>query len=144
MVLDAADHDTWSAGSFFTHPVLAGLPAPLAHLPADHPAVWSAAAEPARGGGAGASARVSARESVGAAAPDSGVKISAGWLIRQAGFEPGFALPGSSAGLSTKHVLALTNRGGATGAQIRELADHVAAAVEAAFGVALRPEPILL
>jgi len=127
MVLDPGDHDTWSAGSFFTNPVLPALPAALAHLPADHPAIWPAGAE-----------------AVGAGAPAAGVKISAGWLIRQAGFEPGFALPGSAAGLSAKHVLALTNRGGATGAQVRELADHVAATVAAACGVALHPEPILL
>lgn len=120
MVLDAADPDTWSVGSFFTNPVVAALPAgPLAppagaHWPAELP-----------GGGAG-------------------IKLSAAWLIQSAGFGPGFALEGSSAAVSGKHALALTNRGGATAAQVIELARHIRDGVLAAHGVALHAEPRLV
>ena len=82
MVLDAADHDTWSAGSFFTNPVLPADAA--ARLPDDAPR-W--------------------------AQPDGTVKTSAAWLIEHAGFAKGYG--DGPGGLSTKHTLALTNRGGA-------------------------------
>ncbi len=111
MVLDAADHDTWSAGSFFTNPVV-----PDAQVPDGAPRF------PASGG----------------------VKTSAAWLIEHAGFAKGFALPGSHAALSGKHTLALTNRGGATGAEVLELARHVRDGVREAFGITLEPEPMLL
>jgi UDP-N-acetylmuramate dehydrogenase len=137
MLIDANDHDTWGVGSFFTNPVLPELPASLRHLPAGHSAIWPAET----GQPAAPSANANA---VGAAAPSAGVKISAAWLIGEAGFAPGFALPGSQAGLSAKHLLAITNRGGATGAQVRELADHIAAAVRDRFDVELHPEPRVL
>jgi UDP-N-acetylmuramate dehydrogenase len=71
------------------------------------------------------------------------VKSSAAWLINHAGFNPGFGLPGPAA-LSTKHCLALTNRGGASAAQIRDLARTVRDGVESTFGVRLEPEPVLV
>ena len=86
MVLDPADHDTWSAGSFFTNPFL--TPEQAAALPEDAPR-WPQ--------------------------PDGTVKSSAAWLIERAGFAKGHDLGGRAA-LSTKHTLALTNRGGATAA----------------------------
>ncbi len=113
MVLDAADHDTWSAGSFFTNPVL--TPADLAALPGDPPS-W-----PAPGG----------------------VKTSAAWLIERSGFARGYGLPGP-ASLSTKHTLALTNRGGASAQDLLELARDVRDGVQATFGVLLEPEPVLV
>ncbi|TNU73550.1 UDP-N-acetylmuramate dehydrogenase [Miniimonas arenae] len=115
MVLDAADHDTWSAGSFFTNPVLdAGA---SAALPADAP-----------------------RFPIG----DTGlVKSSAAWLISHAGFERGHGLPGPAA-VSTKHSLALTNRGGARAADIVALAREVRDGVARTFGVVLEPEPVLV
>jgi UDP-N-acetylmuramate dehydrogenase len=121
MVLDAADHDTWSAGSFFTNPVLSG----------------------------GAFARLTARAGiVGAGQPPSypaegGVKTSAAWLIERAGFGKGFGLPGPAA-LSTKHTLALTNRGGATAADLVVLARAVRDGVVDRFGITLEPEPRLV
>ena len=114
MVLDAADHDTWSAGSFFTNPVLAADAA--ARLPGDAPR-WPAA--------------------------DGRVKTSAAWLIERAGFAKGYGLPGP-ASLSTKHTLALTNRGGATANDLVALAREVRDGVRAAFGVELEPEPVLV
>lgn len=114
MVLDAADHDTWSAGSFFTNPVLALQEADA--LPADAP-----------------------RFPMG----DGRVKSSAAWLISHAGFERGHGLPGP-ASLSTKHSLALTNRGGACARDLLALAREVRDGVARAFGVLLEPEPVLL
>lgn len=114
MVLDAADPDTWSAGSFFTNPVLDEAAA--SRLPAEAPRY------PADGGG---------------------VKTSAAWLIERAGFGKGFGLPGPAA-LSTKHTLALTNRGGASAADLLALARRVRDGVRAEFGVTLEPEPVLV
>ena len=72
------------------------------------------------------------------------VKLSAAWLIENAGIRRGFALPGSAAAISSKHTLALTNRGGATAEQIAELARYVQGRVLAEFGVLLQPEPVLV
>jgi UDP-N-acetylmuramate dehydrogenase len=114
MVLDAADHDTWSAGSFFTNPVLGTAEA--AALPEGAPR-WPM--------------------------PDGRVKTSAAWLIEHAGFARGHGLPGP-ASLSTKHTLALTNRGTARAADVLALAREVRDGVRAAFGVTLVPEPVLV
>jgi len=118
MVSDAADHDSWSAGSFFTNPVL----------------------------DANQLQRVLAR--TGPEAPQypgpHGTKLSAGWLIERAGFVRGYPGAHASARLSTKHTLALTNRGDASAADLVALARDVRAGVRAAFGVALDPEPVLV
>jgi UDP-N-acetylmuramate dehydrogenase len=113
MVLDPDDHDTWSAGSFFTNPLLdAGA---AAALPGDAPR-W----------------------------PDASgrTKTSAAWLIEQAGFGRGYGT--GPARLSTKHPLALTNRGGASTEDLLALAREVRDAVRARFGVTLEPEPVLV
>lgn len=70
---------------------------------------------------------------------DGTLKVSAAWLIEQAGFNKGFTLNGRAA-LSSKHSLAITNRGNATSADISELADHIAAGVKAKFDIELKPE----
>ena len=116
MVLDHEDHDTWSAGSFFTNPLLSADDA--ARLPQDAP-----------------------RFPVGDA--QGRVKSSAAWLISHAGFERGHGAPGAAT-LSTKHSLALTNRGGATAADVVALAREVRDGVEQAFGVRLEAEPVLV
>lgn len=123
MVLDPSDHDTWSVGSFFTNPILPVDAAVALELPQDAPR-WEAAL-PGRAG-------------------ELGVKLSAAWLIEHSGITKGFALPGAGAGVSTKHVLALTNRGNATAADIQALASHIIAAVQGAYGVTLVPEPVIL
>jgi UDP-N-acetylmuramate dehydrogenase len=118
MVLDESDHDTWSAGSFFTNPVLDSAAA--AELPADAPQ-WPQA--------------------------DGRVKTSAAWLIEHAGFGRGFGaeLGDGAARLSSKHVLALTNHSGtATAADLLALAAVLRDGVREAFGITLEPEPVLV
>jgi UDP-N-acetylmuramate dehydrogenase len=112
MVLDSADHDTWSVGSFFTNPILPGSVA--AELPDDAPRF---------------------------AQPSGAVKTSAAWLIQRAGLSRGFPGEDAVARLSTKHVLAITNRGGASCDDVIALARQVRAAVLDRFGIELVPEP---
>jgi UDP-N-acetylmuramate dehydrogenase len=122
MVLSPGDHDTRSAGSFFTNPV----------LPAGQLAQVEAAAV-ARG--AGPVPRFEAGDGL--------VKVPAAWLIERAGFARGYGAPGP-ARISAKHTLALVNAGGATTADLLALAREIVAGVRAAFGVTLTPEPILV
>ncbi|HKR28489.1 MAG TPA: hypothetical protein VJS11_13590, partial [Acidobacteriaceae bacterium] len=68
------------------------------------------------------------------------VKIPAAWLVEQAGFHKGFAM--GAAGISSRHTLAIVNRGGATARDILALRDAIVTAVEAKFGVRLEPEPV--
>jgi UDP-N-acetylmuramate dehydrogenase len=74
--------------------------------------------------------------------PDGRVKTSAAWLIERAGFAKGYGQ--GAAQLSTKHTLALTNRGGASAAELLSLAREIRAGVQAKFGVELVPEPVLV
>ena len=114
MVLDADDHDSWSAGSFFTNPVI-----DADRVPEGAPA-WPAG--------------------------DGRVKTSAAWLIQNAGFERGHRpVAGTgSVSLSTKHTLAVTNRGCATTEELLTLAREVRDGVEAAYGIRLVNEPVLV
>ena len=118
MVLDEADHDTWSVGSFFTNPIV---------TPADFD-------------------RIQDRSET--AVPNypapSGVKLAAGWLVEHAGFHKGYPDDGAPARLSTKHALAVTNRGKATAADVIALARRVRDGVKAEFGIQLTPEPSLI
>jgi len=119
MVLDPADHDTWSVGSFFTNPVVTPevyqrivgrTDEPVPHYPA----------------------------------PD-GVKLPAGWLVERAGFDKGY--PDDEAApcrLSTKHALALTNRGGARAQDVIALARTICDGVRDVFGITLESEPVLV
>jgi UDP-N-acetylmuramate dehydrogenase len=75
---------------------------------------------------------------------DRRVKLSAAWLIEHAGIHRGYSLPGSRAAVSSKHTLAIVNRGGATAAQIGELGRYIQAMVLSRFGVILQPEPNLI
>jgi UDP-N-acetylmuramate dehydrogenase len=123
MVLDPADPDTASAGSFFTNPVLS--PEQLAGveriIAARRPGV-SVPAFPAAGGQ---------------------VKVPAAWLIEQAGFSKGYP-GGGTARISAKHTLALTNRGGASTADLIGLAREIVAGVRSVFGIELANEPVLV
>jgi UDP-N-acetylmuramate dehydrogenase len=118
MVLDDADHDTWSVGSFFTNPVVSTgefdrlqneVDGPVPNYPA----------------------------------PD-GVKLAAGWLVERAGFYKGYPAEDAPVRLSTKHALALTNRGSATAADVIGLARTVRDGVRKTFGIELTPEPSLI
>ena len=121
MVLDPADRDTYSTGSFFTNPVVplavaAGLPDAAPQYPAG---------------------------------VDGMVKLSAAWLIDQAGFGKGYGLEpdsasGGRASLSTKHTLAITNRGSASAKDILAIAREVRDGVVERFGIELHPEPLLI
>jgi UDP-N-acetylmuramate dehydrogenase len=123
MVLDPTDVDTRSAGSFFTNPLLQPQEA--------------------------ASLRERVRARLGADVrapewpePDGRVKTSAAWLIERSGFAKGhFDGP---VGLSTKHTLALVNRGGGTAADLRRVSRAVRDGVQDAFGVTLVPEPVVV
>ena len=70
------------------------------------------------------------------------IKTSAAWLIERAGFPRGYG--DGRVGISTKHTLALVNRGGATTAELMALAREIAGGVHARFGVSLAPEPVLV
>lgn len=76
-------------------------------------------------------------------APD-GVKLAAGWLVEAAGFTKGYPGAGAPARLSTKHALAVTNRGVATSADVLALARRVRDGVRDRFGITLVPEPVLV
>lgn len=126
MVLDPADRDTFSTGSFFTNPVVSAELA--AALPENAPR-WPAGEL---------------------------VKLSAAWLIEHAGFSKGYGLAGElssekydagtppRASLSSKHTLAITNRGGANAEDILTIARKVRDGVEHQFGITLVPEPVLV
>jgi UDP-N-acetylmuramate dehydrogenase len=110
MVLDPDDHDTWSVGSFFINPVLAEVPQRARDCPT---------------------------------LPDiKGTKLQAAWLIHQAGFEPGYGLEwaNGTVALSSRHTLAVTNRGGATTGDVMKFAAHIRDGVAALFDVRLNPE----
>ena len=76
--------------------------------------------------------------------PQGTTKVSAAWLVEHAGFPRGFRLPGSCAGLSSRHSLAITNRGGATAGQVLDLARAIRSGVRERFGITLEPEPTLV
>jgi UDP-N-acetylmuramate dehydrogenase len=123
MVLDPADPDSVSAGSFFVNPILdapalSRLRERLAHAGHD-PAALPCFPE-----------------------PEGRTKVSAAWLIERAGFAKGWTL--GRAGLSRKHALAIVNRGGATAAEVLGAAAAIRSGVDAAFGVELTPEPVLV
>ena len=115
MVLDEHDHDTWSAGSFFTNPIVDAATA--ARFPSEcprYPAI-------------------------------DGVKLSAAWLIEAAGISRGFRISSDArAAVSNKHSLALVNLGGATSGEVMDLALAIQKKVLAMHDVALDIEPVVL
>ena len=133
MVLDPEDHDTWSAGSFFTNPIVESQ-------------VADSIQDTVRAARGDEDADRMPRHVVGGSASEKREKLSAAWLIERAGFAKGYpgADSGARATLSTKHTLALTNRGEATADDIVALAREIRAGVQKAFGVTLEPEPIWL
>lgn len=156
MVLDPADPDSVSAGSFFTNPIVTERVSRT--LPGDAPRWYLGDEAPDEitpiENGLGDSpldqflahqASLEASHTVSDAAPaEPLVKLSAAWLIERSGIRRGFAVPGSRAAISSKHTLALTNRGGASAEEIAQLARFVQSRVQAEFGIILRPEPVLV
>jgi UDP-N-acetylmuramate dehydrogenase len=118
MVVDPSDAESRSAGSFFTNPIL-GPDALLA-----------------------LEARVGAGVPIPHFPAQNGTKVSAAWLIERAGFAKGHAVGRVS--ISRKHSLALVNRGGASTAELLELAATITERVRARFGVTLEPEPVIV
>ncbi len=112
MVLDAADRDTFSCGSFFTNPIVSdGF---SRSIPGEAPR-WLQ--------------------------PDGTVKLSAAWLIENSGLSKGYKLGSSNAALSSKHALAITNRGGATASEVFELSRFIQLQVANRWGIELAAEP---
>jgi UDP-N-acetylmuramate dehydrogenase len=120
MVVDLRDTDTRSVGSFFTNPVVTEA----AHADLDRQFSLKGERTP------------------GFRQADGNVKIPAAWLIERAGFPKGYQK--GAAGISTKHPLALINRGGATAREIIDLAVEIKQRVANAFGIRLRTEPIFV
>ena len=117
MVLDRHDPNTRSCGSFFTNPILSQAQyAAFAEKAPEHHPSWPA--------GSGL------------------IKLSAAWLIDNAGFHKGYEK--GRAGLSQNHCLAIINRGGATSAEIKALKDEIQKGVAERFGIHLEPEPVIL
>lgn len=139
MVLDDADPDTWSAGSFFQNAVVT---AAFARTLPDACPRWPVAPDPVGDRVIPLSEYYGLAPTAVRVEPD--VKVSAAWLIEHAGIGKGFALPGSRAGLSTKHALALTNRGRATAEELATLARFIQGRVQSEFGLILQPEPVLV
>jgi UDP-N-acetylmuramate dehydrogenase len=117
MVLNERDFDTHSCGSFFTNPIVSASFARA--LPEDAPR-WDVDEDGTQ------------------------VKLSAAWLIEHSGIRKGLQLGSSKAGVSTKHALAITNRGGATAKEVLELARFIQERVAATFGINLAPEPVII
>jgi UDP-N-acetylmuramate dehydrogenase len=121
MLLVEGDADCRSAGSFFKNPVVG-----------EEQLQQIAAAS-----------KSPPRFPAGSGAENSGlVKIPAAWLIEQAGFSKGYAL--GATGISSRHTLALINRGGASAADLLALAAHITSAVEDRFGIRLEMEPVMV
>ena len=116
MVISESDPNSRSCGSFFTNPVVSSIKA--LEFP-DEIQKW----------------KMEDGESV---------KLSAGWLIESAGIPKGYSIPGSKAAISQKHALAITNAGGATAADVVELARFIQERVSSRWGMNLVPEPNLI
>lgn len=140
MVLNPDDPDTYSAGSFFQNAI---LPETFVRtLPEDCPR-WLMS------GTVDVADRVIALDEYDGYVPqvthtERTFKVSAAWLIEHVGIRKGFRLPGSHAGLSTKHALALTNRGAARAEELAQLARYIRGRVHSEYGLLLEPEPILV
>ncbi|MGN6763335.1 MAG: UDP-N-acetylmuramate dehydrogenase [Leifsonia sp.] len=141
MVLDPADPDSVSSGSFFTNPIVSesfarSLPANAPRWPQDPLEADTVLTIPPGG--------VDPVDVPSLAGGEYTMKLSAAWLIEHAGIGRGFALPGSGAAISSKHTLAIVNRGNATASDVAQLAAFIQSRVQAEFGVLLQPEPVLV
>ena len=139
MVLDPDDPDTYSAGSFFQNAIVSAsfartLPPECPRWPVT-PDLDPVLVIPLAAYDGYVPSSVS---------HESDVKVSAAWLIEHSGLRKGFKLPRSRAALSTKHALALTNRGSGSAEELAQLARFIQGRVQAEFGLILQPEPVLV
>lgn len=125
MVLRPEDPDSKSAGSFFKNPFVSSITALRAE-------------ETARHLGTLKRDEVMPRYPM----PDGRIKLSAAWLIEHAGFSKGYSR--GCVGVSSRHALALINRGGATAQELLDLARDIQKAVHSRFDIRLTPEPVLV
>lgn len=139
MVLNSKDHDSWSAGSFFTNPIVSEAFARA--MPGDAPRFEIATEAPASIAIPLEDLQRGVEIPVLAPQPERKFKLSAAWLIENSGITKGYRLPGSGAAISSKHTLAITNRGAASADEVAQLARLVAQRVQQEFGVLLVPEP---
>ncbi len=125
MLLVPGDPDCRSAGSFFKNPVVSQ-------------SEFDRITEAAR------LARILAKDQLPPHYPagDGSIKLSAAWLIEKSGFSKGYAK--GPVGLSSRHVLAIVNRGGATARDAILLVDEIQSRVEASFGMRMVPEPMFV
>ena len=131
------DPDSVSVGSFYVNPVVSDavsrtLPGDAPRFPIDtdrQPVVVPLGTEP---------------DYPDFTSGPGDVKLSAAWLIEHAGIPKGFGLAGSDAAVSSKHTLAITNRGQATAADVLELARYISIRVHDTFGIILTPEPTMI
>jgi UDP-N-acetylmuramate dehydrogenase len=122
MLITPGELDSQSAGSFFKNPVVT-----LAGLEEIKRSVLAASAD-------------GEAEVPNYPAGDGLAKLPAAWLVERSGFKKGQVL--GRAGISSRHTLALINRGGATAAEIVALRDEIIAGVQRRFGIVLEPEPV--
>jgi len=123
MVIDPADTDSHSVGSFFVNPVVTSSEFEQIKQRAQRHAITGA-------------------DIVSFPAADGKTKLSAAWLIEHSGFPKGFKF--GNVGTSTKHSLAIINRGGGTAAEVKELSEKIISEVNHRFGIRLVPEPVFV
>ena len=123
MVIDPADTDSRSVGSFFVNPVVTSSEFERIKQRAQRHAITGA-------------------DIVSFPVADGKTKLSAAWLIEHSGFPRGFEF--GNVGTSTKHSLAIINRGEGTAAEVKELAEKIISEVNHRFGVGLVPEPVFV
>jgi UDP-N-acetylmuramate dehydrogenase len=137
MLLDENDPDSVSSGSFFVNPIVSEKIS--MSLPSEAPR-WFVGEQPLD-----VVVPLDSKPTGVTGFGEPGmVKVSAAWLIEHSGIPKGFALPGSKAAVSGKHSLAITNRGGASAAEIAELARYIITTVGNKTGIYLVPEPTLV
>jgi UDP-N-acetylmuramate dehydrogenase len=139
MVLSADDPDSISSGSFFLNPI---VPERVAINLSPEAPRWLVEPEPEDVVVPLGDHATTPPDAV--VVRDVPVKLSAAWLIEHSGLHKGFALPGSPAALSSKHALAIVNRGGATGEDVAELARYIQTKVRNHTGIHLTPEPTIV
>ncbi|HTM04787.1 MAG TPA: UDP-N-acetylmuramate dehydrogenase [Vicinamibacterales bacterium] len=138
MVVDEHDPDSRSVGSFFMNPIVSPAQRDQVARVAEEDVPSYPFVDPRRD----VSSNEGPRRRGCSDPPDQSVKLPAAWLIERSGLHKGYT--DGAVGISSKHPLAIINRGGATARDVIRLATHVKRTVADRFGIALRPEPIFV